>query len=445
MILQFPTARVFESMYRADVRYVALTGGRGSGKSHQAAQFALTLLCQMAHFGGKMVCIRETQKSLRFSSKELLAQKISKYRLPGFVVMRDEIRTPGGGVITFVGMQNHNAESIKSLEGFDLALIEEARSLSARSIELLRPTLRKPGCKLIFVWNPESPNDAVEELFSDPSALPGGGLVIRANYYDNPFLDESMLEEAVYDQIKRPSLYNHIWLGAYRNNDDYAIFKNWRIDDIPGPAIVGANIMQNSSAHWWNQPDYHFGADFGFSVDPSALIRSWTASKAVHDGIEYYKADQNGRLLIIDKEAWGLGVKTDHLPAFWAGDSERWVNPMRYPGIPLADQCQIVADSARPDTIDFLAQRGFNVTPSPKGPSSVQEDLDFLAGYFQEIVVDAECRHTIDELTHYSIDLDPKTGKPKFPARPADVKNHLIDGLRYGWQATRMAGLHIGR
>ena len=442
MSLEFKTSRVFEPMYRTSLRYYGLHGGRGSGKSHQAAQYVLLGLVQKP--GAKLVCIRETQKSLRFSSKELLAQKISQYKLPGFTVMRDEIRTPGGGVIIFMGMQNHNSESIKSLEGFDFALIEEARSLSARSIELLRPTLRKEGCKIVFVWNPEDALDAVEQLFEDPAALPGGGMKIEANYFDNPFISPALLEEAQYDQTKRPSLYAHIWLGQHRNNDEHAIFKNWKIEEIPRPAQVGNSIVYESSGYWFNRPDYRFGADFGFSVDPSALIRSWTATRAVHEGREYFKAASDGRVLVIDGEAWAHRVKTAELPAFWAGDAdeergERWSNPQRYPGIPIVRRCQVVADSARPDTIQHLLDAGFNVVPSPKGPGSVQEDLDFLAGHFEEIVVDPSCTHTIDELTHYAIDLDPKTGKPKFPARPADTRNHLIDSLRYAWQGARMA------
>jgi phage terminase large subunit len=99
------------------------------------------------------------QKSLKNSVKLLVEDKIrSRNGLSDrFEILEAEIRTPGGGVIIFQGMLNHTADSIKSLEGFDVAWVEEAQSLSQRSLDLLRPTIRKPGSEIWFSWNPNKP------------------------------------------------------------------------------------------------------------------------------------------------------------------------------------------------------------------------------------------------------------------------------------------------
>ena len=72
--------------------------------------------------------------------------------------------TPGDGLIIFQGMQDSTAESIKSLEGFDIAWVEEAQTLSARSLSLLRPTIRKEGSELWANWNPRRKKDAIDDF-----------------------------------------------------------------------------------------------------------------------------------------------------------------------------------------------------------------------------------------------------------------------------------------
>ena len=152
--LQIKTPEVFEPLLRPS-RYKGAHGGRGSGKSH----FFAELLVEEAFLnpGLRAVCIREVQKSLKESAKRLVEDKIQTLGLgKSFEVLRDEIRTPGGGVIIFQGMQDHTAESIKSLEGFDRAWIEEAQTLSDRSLTLLRPTIRKEGSENLGELEPDA-------------------------------------------------------------------------------------------------------------------------------------------------------------------------------------------------------------------------------------------------------------------------------------------------
>jgi hypothetical protein len=149
--LRIPTARIFEPLL-APSRYKGAYGGRGSGKSHFFGEL-LVETCR-AERGTSAVCIREAQRTLAQSSKRLIESKIAALRLGHqFRVYGDKIATPGDGIIIFRGMQHHTAESIKSLEGFQIAWIDEAQNLSARSLALLRPTIRAQGSELWASWN----------------------------------------------------------------------------------------------------------------------------------------------------------------------------------------------------------------------------------------------------------------------------------------------------
>ena len=105
----------------------------------------------LLHPGAKIVCIREVQKTLAQSAKALIEAKIQEFGVgPHFRVLYDRIETPGGGLISFIGMQDQNAESIKSLEGYNIAWVEEAQTLSNRSLALLRPTIQAEASEIWF-------------------------------------------------------------------------------------------------------------------------------------------------------------------------------------------------------------------------------------------------------------------------------------------------------
>jgi phage terminase large subunit len=211
--LQIPTARVFAPLLEPK-RYKAAYGGRGSGKSH----FFAGLLVERAYAepGFRAVCIREVQKDLGESAKRLIEDKIKASNLGAhFDCQRAQIVTPGGGVIIFEGMQDHNAESIKSLEGFDVAWVEEAQTLSERSLTMLRPTIRKSGSELWFSWNPRRKTDAVDDFFRGPAGAPSRSTVVSANWSDNPWFPQELHEEREEDLDKRPDQCEHIWEGGY--------------------------------------------------------------------------------------------------------------------------------------------------------------------------------------------------------------------------------------
>lgn len=212
--LTMRTAEVFSPLDER-ARYKAAWGGRGSGKSHYFAE-ALIRRC-LSSSGLRVVCIREVQKSLKDSAKALISDKLKRFgigKAEGFRVLNDRIITPGNGIIIFQGMNDHTAESIKSLEGFDIAWVEEAQTLSKISLRLLRPTIRSEGSEIWFSWNPRRKNDPVDAMFrqGDP---PTGSVIVRANWCDNPWFPGTLNQERLDCLSDNDDQYDHIWEGGY--------------------------------------------------------------------------------------------------------------------------------------------------------------------------------------------------------------------------------------
>jgi phage terminase large subunit len=387
MELNIETPRVYLPLLKP-ARYKGVYGGRGSGKSHCFAENMIE-----AHIMQKTdsVCVRENQKSLQQSVKKLLESKIEKLNVGAYFEVQDKrILAKNGGIIIFEGMQNHTAESIKSLEGFDRAWVEEAQTMSQKSLEMLRPTIRKPNSELWFSWNPRNINDPVDVLLRGETPPPDS-TVIQANYMDNPWFPDVLAQEMEYDKQRDPDKYAHVWLGEYVRNSEARVFKNWRIEDCEP---TNASLIRQ-------------GADFGFSIDPSVLIRSWI----------------EGKTLFVDYEAYMVGCAIDFLPDLFLS-------------IPDAEKWPLIADSSRPETIDHLRRHGFpKILPAIKGARSLEEGVEFLKSY--DIVVHPRCKHLIDELTLYSYKTDPLTGLV-MPILE-DKNNHAIDALRYACEGVRRA------
>lgn len=369
-------------------RYKGAYGGRGSGKSYA---FAEMLIERSVMEKTDAVCVREVQKSLNQSVKKLLEEKIQSMNAGYyFEVQEGRILSRHGGIITFQGMQNHTAETIKSLQGYDVAWCEEAQSLSQRSLDYLRPTIRKPGSELWFTWNPREATDPVDVLLRGESPPPDA-IVVEVNYEDNPWFPDVLREEMEYDKRRDPDKYAHVWLGKYQQNSESRVFTNWRIEEFEAPADA----------------THRLGADWGFASDPSVLVRCHIV----------------GRTLYIDYEAYMIGCEINNLPELFMT-------------VPEAEKWFITADSARPETISYMRKHGFpKIQAAVKGPKSVEEGIEWLKSF--DIVVHPRCKHLIDELTLYSYEIDSLTGVvlPKLK----DKDNHVIDALRYACEGARRA------
>lgn len=212
---------------RGRPRYRGAKGGRASGKSHFFAEACVERMLEDPD--SKIICIREVQKSLEFSSKQLLQDKIQSLDVGHYFEIQKNriVSLRGDGVIIFQGMQDHTAESVKSLEGFDVAWVEEAQSLSTRSLELLDPTIRKQGSEIWCSWNPNREDDPVEQVFKENE----NAVLVHVNYLDNPFVTSATKEMADRIRAQNISKYNHIWLGDYIRDVEGALWTQDMIDE----------------------------------------------------------------------------------------------------------------------------------------------------------------------------------------------------------------------
>ncbi|WP_026470091.1 PBSX family phage terminase large subunit [Alkanindiges illinoisensis] len=378
-------------------RYKGAHGGRGSGKSHFFAE-RLVEDC-VVNKNLRAVCIREVQKSIRFSSKQLIADKINALGVSHlFDIQRDLIKRVGGeGVILFQGMQDHTADSIKSLEGFDRAWIEEAQNISATSLRLLRPTIRGDDSEIWASWNPKSKDDAID-VFLRGELAPSNSIVVEVNVADNPFATQTLLDEYADDRrraIKMQqagdanawNLFEWVWHGAYLEFSEAIIFSGRYVVDEFEP-----------------QPDWtevYYGSDWGFAQDPTTLNRMFE-----HDNILY-----------IRDEAHQVGCEIDHLPDL-------------FDKVPGARTHEIRADNSRPETISYMKRQGFKIKAADKWPGSVEDGITFMKKY-KQIVIHPDCPETAKEFKVYSYKVN-KAGDvlPEI----LDLHNHHMDGIRYGLQ-----------
>lgn len=212
----------FRDLFDPQYRDYAYYGGRGGAKSHSIAG---ALVIQAAASPLRVVCAREIQESLRDSVKQLIEDKISDYGLEDhFEALRDETRAKNGGRFVYKGMWR-NPDALKSLEGADIFWGEEANRFSERSIRLIRPTMRKPGSRMIWSWNPEFDHDPVDKLFRGPAGPPPNSIVREVSWRDNPwFAGTPLMAEMEHDYRSNPAMAEHIWGGQYVSAVEGAYF-----------------------------------------------------------------------------------------------------------------------------------------------------------------------------------------------------------------------------
>ena len=384
MILNIKTPRWAKPLLTTR-RYKGAKGGRGSGKSHFFAEMLVE--SHILNPDCNSVCIREIQKSLKFSAKKLIEDKIRAMGVSDmFDITLTEIRNKNGnGIIIFQGMQDHTADSIKSLEGFDIAWAEESQSISRRSIELLLPTIRKPGSEIWFSWNPYLDTDPVETMINwnkdDDSVC------VHVNYLDNPFLDDILIKEAERHKRNKPDSFDHVWLGQYATKSDSQIFKDkYEIKDFEIDKSFGIPL---------------FGIDFGFANDATTGVKV------------YIKND----ILYIYEEAYKVGLELD--------DTAMYLKSK----ISEIDKYPIEADCARPESISYLKRNGLPfIRGVKKWKGSVIDGIEFIKS-FDKIVIHSRCENTISEFRLYSYKVDKRTDN--ILPDVEDSNNHIIDAIRY--------------
>jgi phage terminase large subunit len=272
--------RTFERLNKPS-RYKGLYGGRGGGKSHHLAE-RLIIRC----FEGKIraACIREVQVTIRDSVRQLLVDKIQKFGLGEFFeVQQNEIRGQNGSLIVFKGMQAYNAENIKSLEDFDIAWVEEAQTLSEKSLRLLRPTIRKEGSEIWFSWNPRYESDAIDEFLRGANP-PEDAIVIKINLEQNPFATSVLLKERDEDYARDAEMARHVWGGDYEIVSEGAYYAR----------LITKAEDEGRIGHFPHVPSMPVRTAWDIGVDDYTAIWFIQDDGVFHTVIDYYEVSGLG-------------------------------------------------------------------------------------------------------------------------------------------------------
>lgn len=376
--INLKVANVYKPLWKNAKRRNYIYGGRGSGKSHDVAEYCLFRAYQSKI---KVLCTRELQNSIADSVYSLLKNKITDMKLDFFfTVYKDRIVGNNGSEFIFKGIHN-NVSEIKSMENISIAWLEESQSLSRESIDVIVPTIRAPGSILIFTFNPYKDNDPI---YMEMKNATEDDLVIKANYSDNPWFPEELRLEMERDKKNDYQKYLWVWEGECLGLSDAQIFR-------------GKYVIENFETP--KNADFHFGADWGFANDPTTIVRSFIV----------------GNDLYIDMCAGKVGCDLEDTPSLFNEVQGSSIYP-------------IYADSARPETISFMRSKHYNVIAAEKWNGSVEDGIQYLRS-FSCIHIHERCKAVAEEFDLYQYKVDRQTGEVL--RVPVDKFNHYIDAIRY--------------
>lgn len=218
-----------------DYRRILLTGGRGGGKTQAVARFILWVASKRKV---RVVCGRELQSSIQESVYTVFCDLIEKYEL-NFEVFANKIECKEtGSSIGFKGFRDQGRSNIKGLEGVDILWIDEAETITKETLDIVTPTIRKSGSKLIFTMNRKTRFDPV---FVDNDAR-DDCLSIKINYVDNKYCPQELKNEAMACKERSEEDYNHIWLGEPLAHGNQMVFNTLDLDRCKEVYFYGSNV-----------------------------------------------------------------------------------------------------------------------------------------------------------------------------------------------------------
>jgi len=370
-----------------DTRYFICTGGRGSGKS-----FAInTLLTLLTYEQGHKILF--TRYTLRAASISIIPEFIEKLELQkiqqDFHITKDEIiNKQTGSKILFRGIKTSSGDqtaNLKSLQGVTTWVLDEAEELTDESIfDKIDLSIRQKDKdnRVILILNPTTKENFIYQRFFEARGVEAGSNIIKddttyihTTYLDNiENLSESYIKQIEQMKERRPNRYKHTILGSWLDKAEGVIYSNWSIGEFKQ---VGKIV---------------FGQDYGFSNDPSTLIKT--------------SIDKDNKIIYVQQCFYQTKLTTSEIAVLnkkYAGDS------------------LIVGDSAEPRLINELSRHN-KVVPAIKGQGSITYGISLLQDY--DLVITEDSVELIKELNNYCW-LEKKS------QTPCDNWNHCLDALRY--------------
>jgi len=378
----------YKRLFTSPTRFYVLTGGRGSSKSFSVAYWcALTLLFESGH---TILFTRYTMKSANIS---IIPEITSKIELMGhldkFDITKDSITSKTtGSTILFRGIRTSSGDqsaNLKSLQGVTTWILDEAEELmSEETFDKINLSVRQKGKqnRVILLLNPSTKAHWIyNRFFQNKGVEPGSNIIkddttyIHTTYLDNKDnLDISFLKELENTKLNNTPKYNHIIMGGWLDKAEGVIFDNWEIGEF------------NEDSDW------EAGADFGWSQDPSTLIK--------------VSIDNKNKTIWLKEELYKTGLTTTELSNIFKD---------------IVGNRLIIADSAEGRLIEEVKRTGVNIKPCVKGAGSVKEGVLLMKDY--KMIIDPNSINLIKEVNNY---IWAEKGE-----KPIDMYNHLIDAARY--------------
>jgi len=375
---------------QTDSRYFIITGGRGSGKSFSINLLLVLLTYEKGH------TILFTRYTLASAYVSIIPEFIDKLELlnifDDFYITKDEIKNKrSGSKIIFKGIKTSSGDqtaNLKSLQGVTTFVLDEAEELTSEdTFDKIDLSVRQQGShnRVILILNPTSKEHWIYRRYFEDKGIQEGSNTTKDNityihttYIDNKEnLSQSYLQQIENIKKRRPEKYKHQMLGGWLSAAEGVIFTNWTIGDF------------NSNE------EYIFGQDFGFSVDPSALVE--------------VAIDKSRKIIWLKEHFYKTGLTT----------SQIFDLAIRYCGKNL-----IVADNSEPRLLTELKVKGLNIVPTIKKKGSILTGITLMQDY--NIIIDNSSINLIREFNNYAWKLTNSIPQDKF--------NHAIDGARYSCQ-----------
>jgi len=373
-------------------RYKVLYGGRGSSKSWSVARALLILGAKQPT---RVLCARETQKSIQESVHRLLKDQIELMGLQSFYeVQETRIIGKNGTDFAFAGIRQQGVTNLKSFEGVDICWVEEAQVVTRKSWDVLIPTIRKPGSEIWITFNPELDTDETYERFV--LTPPDGAVVLEVNYSDNPWFPEELDKERQAWKKRDPIGYETVWEGKCRPAVEGAIYakeidalqRDKRLRNVPYDPLLKVHTV-------W---------DLGWNDAMSIIFVQRQASEVrVIDYIEDTHRTLDSYVAEIKDRRWNWG--TDWLP-----------HDGRSKNIQTGKSAE-----------EILRALGRTVQITPN--LDIESGIKAARMMFPRCYIDEKCKPLINALKRYKRQVNQITNEPGAPLH--DENSHGSDAFRY--------------
>jgi phage terminase large subunit len=393
----------YKLLYNSPTRYYILTGGRGSGKSFAANIFATHLTFQQ---GQRILFTRYTMTSARLSIIPEFEDKINLLNATEhFDVQQNEIVNKlNNSAVLFKGIKTSSGiqtAALKSLQGITTWILDEAEELIDEELfDKIDLSVRQKGIqnRIILILNPTTKEHWIYTRFFEQKGINEGftGIIGDTTYIHTTYLDNiNNLDESFINQVEKIKhtnefKYKHVIMGGWLDAAEGVIFTNWTTGEFD------------------NSLPYCYGQDYGFSVDPTTLVKVAVdkKNKKIYVDECFYNKNQLGTEAIYELNKTHIHNPSD----------------------------LIIADSAEPRLIDELRRKGLNIRGAIKGQGSVTAGITQMQDY--QIIVTERSSNTRKELSNYCWN-DKKAGIP------IDDYNHILDPIRYTLKELTQSALSL--